>query len=83
MEAPHCMRARIAPFVPGGGAAPALGDFARPLARDAGTPARRHRFRLEAADVPDMFPNTSHVESTALFAHRDSGEPLGPVLVCC
>jgi len=83
MEAPHGMRARIALFVPGGGAAPALGNVARSLARDAGTPAWRHRFRLDAAEVPDMFPNTSHMESIALFARRYSGEPLGPVLVCC
>jgi 23S rRNA (uracil1939-C5)-methyltransferase len=37
------------------------------LARDAGILVHQHGFRLSAAGIMDMFPQTSHIESMALF----------------
>ncbi len=45
------------------------------LARDAGILATDHGFVLEAAGVLDMFPQTSHVESMAVFARGDGLRP--------
>ncbi len=41
------------------------------LARDAGVLVHEKGYRLAAAGVVNMFPHTSHVESTALFERQD------------
>jgi 23S rRNA (uracil1939-C5)-methyltransferase len=40
------------------------------LARDAGILVESHGFRLVGAGVMDMFPQTTHVESVAVFERR-------------
>jgi 23S rRNA (uracil1939-C5)-methyltransferase len=40
------------------------------LGRDAGLLVREHGFELKAAGIMDMFPQTSHIESMALFERQ-------------
>ena len=44
------------------------------LARDAGILVNEHGFRLSSAGIMDMFPNTSHIESMALFEREITGK---------
>jgi 23S rRNA (uracil1939-C5)-methyltransferase len=44
------------------------------LGRDAGILVNEHGFRLSAAGVMDMFPNTSHIETMALFEREIDGK---------
>ena len=47
------------------------------LARDAAVLVHEKGYRLAAAGIANMFPQTSHVESVALF-ERTPGTEVGP-----
>src|SRR5690606_19862420 len=70
LDPPRTGAAEVLPALAGTGARRIVYVSCHPgtLARDAGELVRRHGYRLDAAGIMDMFPQTSHVESMALFA---------------
>ena len=69
LDPPRTGAAELLPALAGVGARRIVYVSCHPgtLARDAGLLVSAHGYRLEAAGVMDMFPQTSHVESMALF----------------
>ncbi|MBM4221771.1 MAG: 23S rRNA (uracil(1939)-C(5))-methyltransferase, partial [Gammaproteobacteria bacterium] len=69
LDPPRTGAAELLPALAGVGARRIVYVSCHPgtLARDAGRLVSEHGYRLCAAGVMDMFPQTSHVESMALF----------------
>ncbi len=69
LDPPRTGAAALLPLLPSLGRPPLLYVSCHPgtLARDAGQLVTELGYRLEAAGVLDMFPQTSHVEAMALF----------------
>lgn len=69
LDPPRTGAAALLPALAGVGARHIVYVSCHPgtLARDAGLLVAEHGYRLVAAGVMDMFPQTSHVESMALF----------------
>ena len=69
LDPPRTGAAELLPALAGVGARRIVYVSCHPgtLARDAGLLVSAHGYRLEAAGAMDMFPQTSHVESMALF----------------
>jgi 23S rRNA (uracil1939-C5)-methyltransferase len=74
LDPPRSGAERVLPMVGEGAATRVLYVSCNPetLGRDAGLLVRSHGFRLACAGIMDMFPQTSHIESMALF-ERASG----------
>ncbi len=72
LDPPRSGAAEVLPSVADSGAGKVLYVSCNPetLARDARLLAADHGYRLVAAGIMDMFPQTSHVESMALFERR-------------
>jgi 23S rRNA (uracil1939-C5)-methyltransferase len=69
LDPPRAGAAEILPLIAASGARRVVYISCHPasLARDAGILVHQHGFRLMAAGVMDMFPQTAHVESLAVF----------------
>lgn len=69
LDPPRSGAAELIPVLPRLGARRIVYVSCHPgtLARDAGELVRQHGYRLEAAGIMDMFPQTSHVESMVLL----------------
>ena len=69
LDPPRAGALEVLPLVAASGARRVVYISCHPasLARDAGILVREHGFRLVAAGVMDMFPQTAHVESLAVF----------------
>jgi 23S rRNA (uracil1939-C5)-methyltransferase len=72
LDPPRTGAAELLPALAGVGARRIVYVSCHPgtLARDAGLLVAAHGYRLLAAGVMDMFPQTSHVESMALFVKK-------------
>jgi 23S rRNA (uracil1939-C5)-methyltransferase len=72
LDPPRTGAAELLPALAGVGARRIVYVSCHPgtLARDAGLLVSDHGYRLLAAGVMDMFPQTSHVESMALFVKK-------------
>jgi 23S rRNA (uracil1939-C5)-methyltransferase len=72
LDPPRTGAAELLPALAGVGARRIVYVSCHPgtLARDAGLLVSAHGYQLHAAGVMDMFPQTSHVESMALFVKK-------------
>ena len=72
LDPPRTGAAELLPALAGVGARRIVYVSCHPgtLARDAGLLVSEHGYRLVAAGAMDMFPQTSHVESMALFVKK-------------
>ena len=67
LDPPRSGAREILPVVAGAARVAYVSCHPGTLARDAGILVRDYGYRLDGAGVIDMFPNTAHVESMALF----------------
>jgi 23S rRNA (uracil1939-C5)-methyltransferase len=72
LDPPRAGAEEVLPLIAASGARRVVYISCHPasLARDAGILVHEHGFRLVAAGVMDMFPQTAHVESLAVFERR-------------
>jgi len=75
LDPPRSGAEQVLPLVGGSGASRVVYVSCNPetLARDAGLLVERHGFRLSAAGIMDMFPQTTHIESMAVFEREAGG----------
>lgn len=70
LDPPRSGARQILPVVAGAGRIVYVSCHPGTLARDAGALVEDYGYRLAGAGVIDMFPNTAHVESMALFVRN-------------